>query len=146
MLASQKQEGRAKKIWQGYSKSGGGRGSPHPNNSRVKSFCIILYLIIKLPFQISAPWTLVHYYPGGGGGWGRKKPDIMQNSVQLNLPTGTGTELGNILQKYESIMKLFGMMIIIFLNSRKTNELQKRKFFQSISKFCRTQFQFQLTS
>ena len=33
-----------------------------------------------------------HYYPGGG--WGRKKPDIMQNSVQLNLPTGTGTELG----------------------------------------------------
>ena len=44
---------------------------------------------------------LNYYYPGGGwvGGWGRKKPDIMQDSVQLNLPTGTGTKLGKNMTK-----------------------------------------------
>ena len=36
---------------------------------------------------------LYYYYPGWVG-VGAEKTDIMQNSVQLNLPTRTGTELG----------------------------------------------------
>ena len=49
---------------------------------------------------------------GRGWGWvGWKKQDIMQNSVQLNLPTGTGTELGNIkknVTQYKQILFEWG--------------------------------------
>ena len=58
---------------------------PHPENSRVKTSCIILYLIVKVTR------TLLHYYPGVGVG-------VVKTKYNANL-SSTGTELGKIRAK-----------------------------------------------